>query len=65
VLHTAGRLVQCADTRAALLAGELSRAQAQEITEAEAETPGAESALLPAALQGDLSSLRQQAREHR
>jgi hypothetical protein len=64
-LETAGRLQDCPDTRAALLAGELSLAQAQDISEAQAETPGAEHALLPLARQGDLSSLRQQAREHR
>jgi hypothetical protein len=63
-LDTAGRLQDCPDTREALLAGDLSLAQAQEISQAQAETPGAESALLAMARQGDLSTLRQQAREH-
>ena len=63
-LQMAGRLGECADTKAALLAGELSIAQAAEITQAEAEMTGAESALLPGARQSDLSQLRDRAREH-
>jgi hypothetical protein len=64
-LETANRLGDCPDTKAALLAGEISLAQAREITEAQSETPGAEDALLPVARQGDLSQLREHAREHR
>jgi hypothetical protein len=64
-LETANRLGDCPDTQAALLAGEISLAQAREITEAQSETPGAEHALLPVARQGDLSQLREHAREHR
>ncbi len=63
-LETAGRLGECPDTKAAMLAGELSLSQAAEIAGAEAQTPGAESVLLPAARQSDLSQLREQAREH-
>jgi 5-methylcytosine-specific restriction endonuclease McrA len=64
-LETARRLEDCPDTKAALLAGHLSLAQAQELTQAQADTPGAEQALLALARQSDLSQLRQQAREHR
>jgi hypothetical protein len=64
-LNTARRLEDCPDTRAALLAGEISLAQAGEITDAESETPGAEQALLGVAGRSDLSGLRDQARAHR
>jgi hypothetical protein len=65
VLDTAKRLEDCPETKAALLAGELSLAQAGEIVMAESETPGAEQTLLAAAKQSDLSQLRDQARAHR
>ena len=64
-LETANRLKACPDTKAALLAGDLSLAQAQEITRAQSETPGAEQALLAVARHGDLSTRRDQARQHR
>jgi len=64
-LDMAGRLPDCPDTKAALLAGDISLAQAGEIMQAQSERPGAEQALLPVARQGDLSRLREQAREHR
>lgn len=60
-LQTASRLDEHPDTKQALIAGEISLAQAQEI----AQTPGAESDLLGVARQGDLSKLREAARQHR
>jgi HNH endonuclease len=64
-LQTAKALEDCPDTKAALLAGDISLAQAGEITGAESEISGAEAALLPVARTSDLSGLRDQAREHR
>lgn len=64
-LRTVEGLPSCPDTRAALAAGEISLAQAGEIVAAEAETPGAEAALLPVARTADLSRLRDRARDHR
>lgn len=64
-LATADLLEECPQTREALLAGQISMAQAAEITQAEAETPGVESRLLPVARGGDLSKLRDRAREER
>ncbi len=64
-LETASRLGGCPDTKTALLAGEVSVSQAAEIAQAEAETPGAEAALLEHACGSDLSALREQARTYR
>jgi Domain of unknown function (DUF222)/HNH endonuclease len=64
-LETAQRLDDCPDTKEALLAGQISLAQAAEITRAESETQGAEAELLPVARHGDLSQLRDHARQHR
>lgn len=64
-LETADRLEDCPRTLDALRAGEISMAQAAEITQAEADTPGVEQALLPVARVGDLSKLRDRAREER
>lgn len=64
-LKTAKELEVCPNTKAALVAGDLSVAQASEITQAQSETPGAEKALLEAARSTDLSWLRERAREHR
>jgi Domain of unknown function (DUF222)/HNH endonuclease len=63
-LRTAGRLEDCADTAAALVAGEISLAQAAEIAAAESDTSGAEAELLPLARTCDLSQLRDHARDH-
>lgn len=60
-LDTAGRLEECPDTKEALLSGEISLDQAREIV----ETPSAESDLLTTARKGDLSQVREAAREHR
>ncbi len=64
-LETAGRLEDCPDTKAALLAGDISLAQAAEVIEAQRDTPDAEAALLPVARMWDLSRLRDEAREYR
>ncbi|MGH9110430.1 MAG: HNH endonuclease, partial [Acidimicrobiales bacterium] len=64
-LGTAAALKDCPDTRAALLKGEVSLAQAGEITRAESETPGAEADLLDVARHANLSELRDRAREQR
>ncbi len=52
-------------TKAALLEGQVSVAQAKEITAAAKELPGAEAALLHVARTGDLGQLRDAAREKR
>jgi hypothetical protein len=64
-LEAAAGLGRCPGTRSALLAGEVSWAQASEITRAEAELPGAEEALLSTARQRGLGDLRDRARERR
>ena len=64
-LDTANRLGDCPDTQAALVAGDISLAQATEITKAASEVAGAEGELLPIARAADLSQLRDRAREHR
>jgi hypothetical protein len=64
-LDTARRLDDCPDTKAALTAGEISLAQAAEITRAEGETRGAEADLLPLARNSDLTRLREESREFR
>jgi hypothetical protein len=64
-LDTARRLEECPDTKAALRAGEISLAQAAEITKAEAEVDGAESELLALARKSDLTRLRDGSRELR
>jgi hypothetical protein len=61
-LQTAQRLAECPDTKEALRAGDISLAQAQEITKAES---GAERDLLPLARHSDLSQFRDHARQHR
>lgn len=64
-LGTATGLRGCSATRTALLAGEVSVAQADEIARTEAEAPGTEAALLAVARRGDLSRLRDEARSRR
>jgi Domain of unknown function (DUF222)/HNH endonuclease len=64
-LETAKHLEECPDTKAAFLVGEISLAQAQEITQTQSEVPGAEGMLLPVARASDLSRLREEARQHR
>lgn len=60
-LDTAKHLDEHPETKEALVAGEISLTQAQEI----AQTPGAESDLVALARGGDLSQLRDAARQYR
>lgn len=62
-METAKGLEVVPDTKDALLAGEVSLSQAQEIAQSEKETPGGEAELLSEAKKGDLSSLRNATRE--
>ena len=64
-LETARALREMPDTRAAVTAGELSLAQAQELAKAEAECPGSEAELLAVAKGGSLKTLRDEARKRR
>jgi hypothetical protein len=64
-LQTAQRLEDCPDTKRALLAGQISLSQAQEITKAESEIQGAEAELLAVAQGSDLSQVRDRSRQHR
>jgi hypothetical protein len=64
-LKTAERLADCPDTKEALRAGDISLAQAQEITKAESEIQGAEAELLAVAQGADLSQVRDRSRQHR
>jgi hypothetical protein len=64
-LDTAEAVDDCPATRAALLAGELSLAQAGEIARTEKEVPGAEPELLPLAKEASLASLKDWARKKR
>ena len=60
-LETSKRLCRLPATEAAVRRGELSRAQAEAITDAAAVNPGAEQALLEAAGTGNLAELRDKA----
>ncbi len=62
-LMTASSLDECPETRAALLAGEVSLEQAGEIARSREEDPTAEADLLEVARRGDLTRLRERARE--
>jgi hypothetical protein len=64
-LDTARALEDCADTRAAALSGEVSLAQAAEITRAETEVPGTEEELLALARRSGLGPVRDEARKRR
>ncbi len=64
-LATAAGLDTCAQTKHALLAGEVSIGQAHEIVRAEIESPGQEDDLLAAARSSDLSKLREKVRTRR
>jgi hypothetical protein len=65
VLEAVAGLADCPGTKAALLAGEVSWAEASEVTKAQHDAPGTEEALLQAARHGGLGELRERAREHR
>jgi hypothetical protein len=64
-LETASRLDDCPQTSEALLRGELSLAQAKEITRTETERPGSEAELLQVARNESLGTLKEQARQRR
>ena len=64
-LETNAGLKLCADTAAALAAGELSLDQAHEITKTEAARPGSEAELLDVARTKGLATLRERARKRR
>jgi len=64
-LKIAGRLEGLPEVKDALLAGDISLAQATEIAGAAADSPGVERELLPVARQSDLTQLRDRARECR
>jgi hypothetical protein len=64
-LDTAEAVDDCPATRAALVAGELSLGQADEIARTEKEVPGSEAELLPLAKEASLASLKDQARKKR
>lgn len=53
------------EAKAAVLAGDLSMAQVQELVKAEASCPGSADELLPLAREGSLKALKEQARERR
>ena len=57
-LETLGAVEACPDTRAALVNGAVSLAQAAEIAKAEREVPGVEAALLDVARGGSLGVVR-------
>jgi hypothetical protein len=64
-LETANKLSGCLGTREALLAGELSLAQAGEIAKTEAAVPGSEDDMLNQAANASLSGLRDEGRRRR
>ena len=64
-LSLAGSLEDLAKTKEALFSGAISLAQANEIARAEEEVPGSEKALLEAARDGDLTTVRDEARQRR
>jgi hypothetical protein len=64
-LHTARRLEDCPATKQALVDGELSLDEANEITRTEAECPGSEDELLDTAKREGLGTLKDHARKKR
>ena len=64
-LDTADNLDDCPKTKEALLAGDVSIAQAAEITKTEAAVPGSESDLLDVAATRSVNELRDEARRRR
>ena len=65
VLETVASVAACPHTNEALVAGEVSVAQAGEIVRAEAEVPGVEAELVEIARGGTLGRVRTQARRRR
>jgi hypothetical protein len=64
-LETATAIEACPQTKQALYAGEVSLAQAHEITSTQAEVPGTEAELLAVAKQSGLTAVRDEARKRR
>jgi hypothetical protein len=64
-LETAAALEQQPEARAALAAGELSMAQAQELVKTEAACPGSSAGLLEIARRQSLKTLKEEARDRR
>lgn len=64
-LETAGAVERCPGTKAALVAGDLSLAQAGVIARAEEVCPGSEAALVDLAGRSDLGTLKDEARRRR
>jgi len=64
-ISTARKLGSCPATRAALLVGEISLAQAGEIVQTEMDVPGTEAELLRLAKHGNLGAVRERARKRR
>ncbi|HUB69309.1 MAG TPA: aldo/keto reductase [Acidimicrobiales bacterium] len=64
-LRTAGLLENCPGTKEALLAGQVSVAQAFEVVQSEKDFPGSEERLLEVARGTDVTQLRERAREQR
>src|ERR1700722_4994670 len=64
-LSTAAALESCPQTRTALMAGEVSLAQAAEITKTEKACPGSEADLLNLAARSSITGLRDAARKRR
>lgn len=64
-LRTASEVAGCPETARALASGELSLAQAGEITRAEAECPGSEAELVALARSSGLATLKDEARRRR
>ena len=64
-LDTAVHLAECPETREALLAGEISLVQANEIARTEQEAPGSEADLLNRASTGSINGLKEECRRRR
>ena len=64
-LEAVKQLEEMPETKAAFVSGEISPSQMVEIAQSEAATPGVERTLLGVARDGDLSKLREKAREER
>jgi hypothetical protein len=64
-IETVKAVEDCPDTKAALVAGDVSLGQAGEIARTEAEAPGSEAELLDMAKRSGLAALKDQARKKR
>jgi hypothetical protein len=64
-LDTAAQIDGCAEAKEAVIAGDLSIAQASEIAKTEAEVPGSGAEMLDLARRGSLNTLRDEGRKRR